>query len=680
MRNLTAVLLLTAFSTTVAHGAFYSTPEDFSGFNTGDALTGGTKGTWTSVNAIITNQSAYSSPNAAYFGEGSSATNTIDVNNPTPSRVWTDFRIKPALGVQPGGEIPTGVQTLFFFDTDGYIQYRQGTAWITASNNIFGGAVGVVTDDAWQRISVFQDYTAKTFAIVLNDVVIAQDIPFVNTGSKYLQFTLNNQDNSALLDNIRIYNSLPSELNASSNHIETADAGELDEYGYVARTLTVDTAYTGLAEPKFSELSAALAAYRANDVITVANGAYGAITVSNTVTISGTFTVASITVTNGATLTLSSAVEVDNAVTVAAGSSLVASGTLTVAGALGVTGTLTLGANASAGTAAVAGTVNIGNHTLTVDGLANLTGSGSIQIGANGTLDTNGSITMGSGTRIVSAGGLLENTLLVMNGEFTINGADWGVGQREKSLPFDDDFELYAVNQAVTNLGAFGWSASANSVVVQGDEVAPGIGSTKSVILPDGTELTLKIDGEDQKRIWTDFYIRPALGVEPGDASSTADKGFSSFVDNDGNLNAATIENGTETNWVALGKKASWSGSEPVFNVDFTNQFNNGSFTRVSVFQDYEKSTFSVFVGTTNLVAIAKAFPGAHTEYSTFVVANAGDNAFLDDMRVLASPPFSPGDPTVDINVNGMDDREEIHWFGDLSTYGDIRGSLFRFM
>lgn len=658
MRNLTAVLVLTAFSASIAYAAFYGTTDNFSGYAANAALT---SSSWSSEGAIVTNKSSvgFGDDWAAYFGEGTSATNIIGVANPTPSRVWTDFRIKPALGVQPSG-IPDGVQTLFFFDAAGYIQYRQGAEWVTASNNIFGGAVGVVTNDAWQRVSVFQDYTAGTFAIVLNDVVIAQDIPFVNEGDTYQRFTLDNQDNQAFLDNIRINNSLPSGLAASSNEIAMADATELNIHGYVARTLSVDTAFAGLAAPKFAQISDALAAYRANDVITVAAGTYGAITVSNNVTLAGSgFTVASITVQDGATLTLPNAVVVQGAVTVAAGSAL------------------TLGANSSAASSAIAGTINVGNNTLTVGGLASLSGTGNIQIGASGTLDAH-EISMVSGTQIVSAGGSLDNTLLSMTGTFTINGANWNAANAvDQTLPFTDNFERYAVNQAVSNLVLFGWDADDGSVVVQDSVKASG---SKSVILPDGTELTLSIDGADQQRVWTDFYIRPSLGVAPGDASSTVDKGFSSFVDNDGNLNAAIVEDGPVTNWVALGKKARWNSGSPAIDVDFTNQFSASTFTRVSVFQDYGKATFSVFIGTTNLVAHAEAFPGAHTEYSTFVVANAGDNAYLDDMRVLASLPFTPGDPTVDINGNGMDDREEIHWFGDLSTYGGVRGSLFRFM
>ena len=708
MKTVTAILVLTALSTTVACASFYSAPQDFSTFNNGDPLTGGTKGSWTSVNAFITNQNAFSADRAAYFGAGASGTNTVGVNNPSPSRVWTDFRIKPALGVEPGGEIPAGVQTLFFFDTDGYIKYRQGTAWVTASNNIFGGDVISLTNAAiagnWQRVSVFQDYTDGTYALVLNDVVIAQDIPFVNTGSSYQRFTLENQDNEAFLDEIRIHNSLPTDDPLTGNNNATInaipDATELDTYGYVARTLSVDDDF---ASPtpllQFTQLSAALAAYRANDVITVAAGTYDGITVSNNVTLTGSgFTVAAITVQDGATLTLGHNVLVTGAISVAAGSSLVAQGTLgaastAIAGtlttgtgaltvaSLGVSagGTLTLGGNASSTTATVAGTINVGNHTLTVSGLVDLNAiGGNIQIGANGTL-TAGTIEMDTGTQIAStsASGSLVNTLLTMTGIFTIQGENWNQpSATAQTLPFTDDFERYNQGQAMQDLKLFGWNANASSVIVQATEKAAG---SKSVILPDGTELTLKISGAGQSKVWTDFYLRPALGVEPGSASSAVGKGFSSFVDNDGNLNAATVSGGT-TNWFPLGNKARWNSGALEFDVEFANQFSATTFTRVSVFQDFEKSTFSVFVGTTNLVAVAKPFPGTLTAYTTFVVENSQSNAYLDEMRVLAALPFAPGDPKVDINGNGMDDREEIHWFGDLSTYAGIRGSVFRFM
>lgn len=732
MKNITTILLLMVLSVRFACASFYADYEDFSGFINGAALS---SNDWTSVGVVVTNDINIGATNdwAAYFGEGSIATNTVSETSPSPSRVWTDFRIRPALGSQPGGDVTNGVQVVFFFDDNGFIQYWNTTEWITASTDIFGTDVTVMTNGGWYRVSVFQDYgvAGGTYAILLDDVVIAQDVPFVNDSTDYQLFTVDNRNNEAYLDLVRIHNSVPTWLvknnNASLN--DMADAEELNTNGYVARALIVD-ATPPVVQPRFDEIADALAVYREGDTLTVSNGSYTAITVTTNITLNGSgFTVAAITVADGATLTLPYNVEVTGDVTVAAGGTLIAQGTLgadnatiagtlnvsgalALSGALGVSGTLTAGnsvnadsadisnlatidgfltvtsnlavagtlnmnAAASAATAAVSGTINIGNNTLTVTGLVDMTGTGNIQIGASGTLDA-GDIDMLSGTQIVSLGGELDTTLLPLTGEFTINGVNWKPAAvvAPQSLPFTDDFERYANGQAVTNLQMFGWTANAASVVVTNAAQAAG---SQSVILPDGTELSLSIDGNGQTKVWTDFYIRPALGEAP-DIADAADKGFSSYVDAAGNLNAAIVEAGS-TIWAPLSAKASWGAGVTEFTADsFTNQFSNSAFTRVSVFQDYEAGKFSVFIGTTNLVAEAQQFPGTHNEYSKFMVANSGNDAYLDEMRVLATLPFDPGDPTVDINNNGLDDRAEIHWYGDLTTYVKIQGSLFRFM
>lgn len=58
---------------------------------------------------------------------------------------------------------------------------------------------------------------------------------------------MENQDNEAFLDEIRIHNSLPTDLPLTGNNNPTinaiADATELHTYGYVARTLSVDDNY-----------------------------------------------------------------------------------------------------------------------------------------------------------------------------------------------------------------------------------------------------------------------------------------------------------------------------------------------------------------------------------------------------------------------------------------------------
>ncbi len=760
MKRLIAVVGVFAMSVAVAAASgFFEDPENFgTGFTDNQALTGGR---WSSVSVVVTNASNIGFTNdwAAYFLEGSVATNKIEVSGPNPARVWTDFRIKPALGAEPS-EVPAGAQAVFFFDDAGYIQYRDGLDWVAATNNIFGTSVTAVPEDTWVRVSVFQDYGTDKYAIMLEDIVIAQDVNFVGgASSAYDSFVVMNQDGTAYLDELRVHNSLPSGLNTDLSPYTLADAAELDQFGYVARTLAVDPDHAGAPAPKFATITAALDAWRTRDEITVVEETYvenvtvpsgvvltlpagtvidGSLTVAvgGQVIAQGTLDVASLdvsgTLTAAGTLTVVGALEIAAGGTVTTGTgfdviagstdiagTLTVGGALTVAGPLGIaqggivntTGNVAAASTSIAGTLTVGGTLGVtgefgvaatGSVTLsgdagvgsglfgglvTLDGTVSLTVTNSLAFDNNGTtsvtnavlnLGANGTliadpITMEESTEIVSTGGTLESSLK-LTGTYTIAGINWGKSAADapQTLPFTDDFERYLNGQVVQNLGLFGWDADSATVMVTNSYAAVG---QKSVILPDGTELSLNISGVGHPRVWTDFYIRPSFGVGPGEAPDTAGKGFMSFVDNEGDLNVWV--GGAEPEWRALNTIVA-----PEALGDFTNQFSTAAFTRVSVFQNFEDKQFAVFVGATNLVGMELNFPDASAVnvYDSFMVSNDGGSAYLDGMRVIATLPFSSGDPIVDTNDNGMDDREEIHWFGNLESFEGIKRTIFRFL
>ncbi len=652
MKILMIAMAATASLVVTSQASFYSTPQDFSGFGNNVLLDGSG---WSSVGVIVTNNPgiAHSGTHAAYFNENAAATNSIGVATPNPARVWTDFRIRPALGTAPP-DVPSTVQAFFYFNADSNITYRAGSAWVTATHDIFGAAAPKVDPDTWHRISIFQDYTTEIYAIMFDDVVIAQDIPFANSGTAYQSFFMNNMDGEALLDTIRVHNSLPGDLEQSLNHTETADAIELNTYGYVPRTLVVDDDFTEDTHLQFQEISGALAAWREHDRILVNDGEYAAITVTNDITLIGAgFTVASITVDNGATLTLDEDVEVTGTITVAANSAIVANNNITAANA------------------DVAGSINIGENTLTISGTLDLTGSGSIQIASGGTLSASNTITMAGNAEIVSTGGSLASSALNLSGIFTITASSWNATAAvAQELPFSDDFELYENGQAMSALGLFGWEADSSVVV----STATSASGSRSVMLPDGTQLELNINRGGAPRVWTDFYLQPALGEGPDAIEAAIGRGFAGFIDNQGDLNV--VSNDT---WVALNKTASWDNGSVAFTNSFDNTFSSNSFTRVSVYQNYENQTYSVFINDVHLVAHEKPFPESAASYARFIIENSGTDAFLDDILVTDDFDLLSFSGSPNINNNELDDRQEIHWYGNLTTFAGISGSIFRF-
>ncbi len=97
-----------------------------------------------------------------------------------------------------------------------------------------------------------------------------------------------------------------------------------------------------------------------------------------------------------------------------------------------------------------------------------------------------------------------------MTGTFTLDNK-WGT-QATVGLDFIDDFEPYTADSQVANLGFRGWGASSTGVLVKATQ---GVGSSKAAVVPDFSVLSNRITSVGQPKIWTDYYIKPVLGVAP---------------------------------------------------------------------------------------------------------------------------------------------------------------------
>ena len=190
-------------------------------------------------------------------------------------------------------------------------------------------------------------------------------------------------------------------------------------YGYVARTF-----YVGIGRP-YQTLAAALAVARDRDTLNVdCSTQY-----NDTMTITQNLTITGGAFTNSGTITVAAG----KTVTVA--SNFVSS--LTVAGTLA----LNAGVVVSGSTVTVTGTVTVPTNTtqLLVGGLS-----------------------ISGGGTVVSTGGRVAAPGVDMTGTFSLDST-WGT-QATVGLDFSDDFELYAADSQVANLGFKGWGASSTGV------------------------------------------------------------------------------------------------------------------------------------------------------------------------------------------------------------------------
>jgi hypothetical protein len=611
MKNRLMLAMLLLLPAGIVRAAFSPTTETFGTNTVGQAVN---FGSWSSVNAIITNTPAYSASRSVALGEASAVTNAV-AETGLNSRVWTDMRVQPRFGPSPTNDIPADLSLLFFFDEDRHLNTYDGTNWVLVGSNVWGEAF-VAPTNAWLRLSVFKDYAEKTYAVMVDDVVVVQDQPFLTNTSQYASFSMQNEYNNAFLDNVRVDDSLPSGFVSTNSPWSSAngssDAWELNHFGYVSRILAIDNV-------DFSEV-------RVNDVVELAAGTYE-----------------TLNVVSGVTVRLTGNVTVSNAT---------------------IYGVVYLDTH----------TLSVTNELAFVNAAPSIT-NGIIHIGS-GILDAD-DITMDSGTQITSDGGTLENPLLGLSGTFVINGADWGDASvlTAQALPFYDDFEGYQANQEVRYLGPYGWLTTNSSVVVTNGISSEG---SRSVMLPDGTGLELSISAASHTRIWTEFYLRPNLGPAPEDAGrpQTAGYAFISLIDTNGNMN---VWNATSNKYIVV------TNTVDGVNTPVLSAFAPNAFTKVSVFQNFATQQCAVYLSNTNLVAMEYPFASSVSSYSGMYVANDNNldvNVYVDAVRVIATLPFDPSDigyVLLDRNGNGMDDREEIHWFGNLSTYSGVRSTIFRF-
>lgn len=584
----------------------------------------------------------YASPsNSVLVPSGSTLTNAVDV--PTPGVVWADYRITPFLGVAPDLSATNGASILQYFGTDGYLMVWTNGGWLTCSNDVWGQPVAKVTTNTFASIAIYQNFSNRTAAILVNDQVVAQDLPFIANLANCGTFQYDGADGDAWLDDVRIQPTYDTTRHlANSNGVDGADAAELETYGYVARTHYVGG---GSGYPGHATIQAALNDWRARDSLYVYSGQYAEnVTVSSNVTFSGqSFTNSgNLTIGAGAIVTFENGTVWSN-ITIGANAQVAFNQALTCSN-LFVLGnaTVTFGGALSVGSAAVAQGAQVTLNQSTVCGALANTGTVTLADGRVLTLDsaTLSGVLLATGASTVTVATVLSvpangtghldfsgGRLLVasagvdMTGTFSITNS-WGT-QAMAGLDFADDFELYADNTVVTNLGFRGWGASSSGVLVKAGQ---GVSNTRAVVLAADSTLSNRVAGAGQPKLWTDYYIRPSWGMAPT-GLNTNSYTFLSYVGTNGVLNVWNAGS-----WTACSSYL--DGGEPI------SALATDSYTRVSVFLNFDTHLAAVFIAG-KLVLQQVPFPAgaAISNYSGFQGDSLEGNLALDNIRITAGIP-----------------------------------------
>ncbi len=621
--------------------------HDFDDLSAGTNFTTEIDG-WLSTNSevVISTAKKVSTPNSIILPTGTSISNNINATSVT--NTWTEFRIIPVLGVNPPSSVAASNSTCsLYFNAGGKIEVWTNTAWSSCSNDVWGTALDALDGTNWVEVAIYQNFSTHKAVIFIDGVVALQDIPFSDNGqSAYNYFVIDNVDNNAYLDDVRVQTTYDTvRLTEDNNAINGVDAKEVDEHGYVGRTL-----YVGVGGPDvltFATLQEAVDEARNLDRINISsmtiteditfaddgaeNDTYYII--GDAFTNAGTFTVAS-----GATLHIEQFAKISTNI---------------------VTGALSLSNNLDTADLQVSGTVY--GHDITAIDVA-LSGS-SAAITIDGDLDISTLLTMTTGTSIdVTTGSLTEPTAN-LSGTFILDGFDWNNSSiARSSLDFSEDFDHFTDGLELDsrNANLFGWGANIASVQAQGTVKR---GGGLAAIIPAGGILSNRIDTSAMK-VWTEYWIRPAWGVAPENPDTNA-MVFLSYVNTNGFM-AVPTNGGWEVFSEDMGiSPTAYSGMDT-----------NG-WTRVDIFTDFSPATNEYALFIDGRIAVEqRAFVGAlaSATYESFSIISEDNVAYVDDVLIMTEIP--PG-MTESVNETGIPDAFNIHKYGTI--FPPANGSLFKF-
>jgi len=208
--------------------------DDFEGYTNNSVISEyGLYGWGASDSSVVVQSVAAYSGKALYLPDGTAASNNVVS---AESAIWTEYFIRPAQGAEPSSTDATGKSFMSYVNTNGHMVVYDGSDWIECDLNIAGVEPALLSSNEFKRVVIYQDFGSSKFALFIDRGVnsslelVAQKISFPGTQASMNSFVINNSDNKAYLDNVRIRTTRPEGF-ANLDGDEMDDGEEISTYG-----------------------------------------------------------------------------------------------------------------------------------------------------------------------------------------------------------------------------------------------------------------------------------------------------------------------------------------------------------------------------------------------------------------------------------------------------------------
>ncbi|MBN1557129.1 MAG: hypothetical protein JW951_03170 [Lentisphaerae bacterium] len=200
--------------------------EDFEAYLEGDSITN--YHGWTGSGGVIaTSTAAYgSSFLGGYIPLDRGVTNPVST---TSDRVWTEFYGKLALWAQDSPpSLDSDATAMLYVNSNAYpVVYDGATdAWAEKTTAYSGGGSALYATGAWARVTLFHHYTNKTWALFMDNVLVAEQITFINESvSDYARVSL--YGGKTWFDDLSVRTMYNSTLDGNNDGDSLVDAWEI---------------------------------------------------------------------------------------------------------------------------------------------------------------------------------------------------------------------------------------------------------------------------------------------------------------------------------------------------------------------------------------------------------------------------------------------------------------------
>lgn len=188
--------------------------DNFETYLNATPLYGGTNGWYASDPDVVTQTKFVQSGNlAAMLPFDCSLSNRFES---VISNVWITMWVHALLYDGENRPQPnTNAATVFYLNSNGHFMVKNGLGddlWDEITTTAGGGEYQV-TNAAWSRLDIYQDYASKKWKLFSNYLLMDDALPFVNESiTAFNGFDLYNGGATTYLDNVRVSYDIPQEL------------------------------------------------------------------------------------------------------------------------------------------------------------------------------------------------------------------------------------------------------------------------------------------------------------------------------------------------------------------------------------------------------------------------------------------------------------------------------------